>query len=274
LPLQRAIRGEVVGGQELDIRFDDGTSITIIAHAAPIRDDSGTIQGAVGAAIDISERKRQQQHRELLLNELNHRVKNTLATVQSLAMQTLRNASNVKEGRQAFEARLIALSKAHDVLTREQWEGVGLREIVAEALAAYIGSSQEARLLYQGPEIRLQPKAGLALSMALHELATNAAKYGALSSGAGRVDINWRLDQNEPRGFRLKWSESGGPPVIAPSKRGFGSRLIEQGLSQDLSGTVLLEFAPEGVICTIDAPFDQISRGALRSVSLEGSIGD
>jgi signal transduction histidine kinase/FixJ family two-component response regulator len=257
LPLQRAARGETVENEELDICFDDGTSITLVFEAAPLRDAAGRLQGAVCGAIDITERKRQQEHRELLLNELNHRVKNTLATVQSFAVQTLRTAPTLADGRHAFEARLIALSKGHDVLTRENWQGAGLHEVVAEALAAYVGDARNPRVRFAGPEIRVRPKTALAISMALHELATNAVKHGALSSQAGRVDLSWSID-GEPLMLKLHWAESGGPPVVAPGKRGFGSRLIERGLAQDLGGQVRLEFGPQGVSCAIEAPLEEI----------------
>jgi two-component sensor histidine kinase len=258
LPLQRAVRGEDVRDEELDIHFDDGSSVTLVFQASPIRDASGIIRGAVCGALDITDRKRQERHRELLLNELNHRVKNTLATVQSFAMQTLRNAPSLPEGRAAFDARLIALSKAHDVLVREHWEGAGLHEVVSGALAAYAENGREPRLTYGGPEIRLQPKAALALSMALHELATNAVKHGALSNGAGRIKVDWTLRSDDGYGFQLRWSEAGGPAVAPPRKRGFGSRLIEQGLAQDLAGEVHLEFAPQGITCTIRTSLEEI----------------
>ena len=256
LPLRRAARGETVRNEELDIGFPDGSSLTLVFEAAPIRDASGAIRGAVSGAIDITERKRQQQHRELLLNELNHRVKNTLATVQSFAVQTLRSAPTIADGRRAFEARLIALSKGHDVLTRENWAGAGLREVATEALAAYVGDARNPRVQFDGPEIRLRPSTALAISMALHELATNAVKYGALSSQAGRVRLRWTI-AGEPPTLTLHWAETGGPPVVAPSKRGFGSRLIELGLAQDLGGRVRLDFAADGLVCTIEAPLDE-----------------
>ncbi len=254
LPLQRATRGEEVRDDELEIQFDDGSSTTLIMQASPIRSETGSFQGAVCAAIDISDRKRQERHRELLVNELNHRVKNTLATIQSLAMQTLRSATNLHEGRGAFDARLFALSRAHDVLVRENWESAGLREIVAEALEAYAGPAETRRVTISGPNIRVGPKAALALSMALHELATNAVKYGALSNQNGRVEVTWML-QNR---FELRWQEQGGPPVIAPQRRGFGSRLIEQGLSHDFGANVDLRFEERGVFCSILAPVEEI----------------
>ena len=229
----------------------DGTPGWTFSRAIPILDERGEIVEWFGTATDITERKKQEEHQKLLLNELNHRVKNTLATVQSLAMQTLRGPRTLSEARAALEARLMALSKTHGILTQEQWERAGLREIVSEALAAYTGRAGEQRIWTDGPTIHLEPKAALAVSMALHELATNAAKYGALSSESGRVKVSW---ERGDMGFRLRWEESGGPPVTVPKKQGFGSRLIGQGLPIDLGGKVALDFRPQGVICVIDGP--------------------
>ena len=258
--LERIRRGEKIDHYETVRRRKDGTLLAISLTVSPLTDAKGEIVGASQIARDISERKRQEQHRELLLNELNHRVKNTLATVQSLAMQTLRNSATLAEARDSFEVRLAALAKAHDVLTREAWEGASLNRVVADAVAAYSGDIQASRFRVAGPLVRLRPNAVLALSMALHELATNALKYGALSNGTGSVEINWLLIPGDPRRFRFRWTESGGPPVGMPSRRGFGSRLIEQGLAHDLAGEVRLTFAPAGLVCTIDAPLDEIGQ--------------
>ncbi|WP_198024666.1 ATP-binding protein [Bradyrhizobium sp. Cp5.3] len=254
LPLQRAARGEEVGNEELEIRFADGGSATAIFQASPIVDVTGQFQGAVCAAIDISERKRQERHRELLVNELNHRVKNTLTTVQSFALQTLRNAPSLGEGRRAFDARLIALSKAHDVLVRENWESAELREVVIEALGAY-AEGADGRIAIAGPDLRIKPTAALAISMALHELATNAVKYGALSRGSGKIQVGWDVGEH----FELRWIERGGPTVVVPSRRGFGTRLIQQGLPHEFGGAqVELGFEREGVVCVIRAPLHEI----------------
>ncbi|OAF02381.1 hypothetical protein AYJ54_26960 [Bradyrhizobium centrolobii] len=266
LPLQRAARGEEVGNEELEIRFDDGASATAIFQASPIVDPTGQFQGAVCAAIDISERKRQERHRELLVNELNHRVKNTLTTVQSFALQTLRNAPSLGEGRKAFDARLIALSKAHDVLVRENWESAELREVVVEALGAY-AEGADGRIAIGGPDLRIRPTAALAISMALHELATNAVKYGAFSSGSGKIQVGWDVDDY----FELRWIERGGPAVVAPSRRGFGTRLIQQGLPHEFGGAhVDLRFEREGVVCVIRAPLREI-RANLAAYGLEAA---
>jgi len=259
--LERVRRGEKIDPYETMRRRKDGALLDVSLTVSPLADAQGRIVGISTIAHDISERKRQQRLRELLMHELNHRVKNTLATVQSLAMQTLRHAASLAEGRAAFEARLMALAKAHDVLTREHWEGASLDKVVADAVAVYSGDVQESRLRVAGPLVRLRPKAVLALSMALHELATNAVKYGALSNATGRVEITWRLIPGDPRRFQLRWAESGGPPVEAPRRRGFGSQLIEQGLAYDLAGKARLIFASAGLVYTIDAPLDQIRVG-------------
>lgn len=259
--LERIRRGEKIDHYETVYRRKDGSPVEISLTASPVRDAGGKLVGASKIARDISERKRHQRHRELLINELNHRVKNTLATVQSLAIQTLRNAATLAEARDTFEARLMALAKAHDVLTREHWEAADLEKLVADAMAPHAGDIREPRFRIAGPSVRLRPKAALALSMALHELATNAAKYGALSNSTGGVEISWRVVPGDPTRFQLRWAEVGGPPVEAPRRRGFGSRLIEQGLSQDLGGEVRLDFAGPGVVCMIEALLDEVAAG-------------
>ena len=214
-------------------------------------------------AADLIERKQseealrqREEHQKLLVNELNHRVKNTLAIVQSMAMQTLRNNVDTREARAQFDARLIALSRAHDILTRESWEGAVLAEIIGEAVAPHCGPGAD-RFELDGPKVWLSPKHALALAMGLHELCTNAAKYGALSNDAGRVKIEWFVGGlNGGRELRIRWIEIGGPKVGTPSRRGFGSQLIERGLSQDLGGEVRIDFVPTGVICAISATLE------------------
>ena len=256
LPLRRAVLGEIITNEEMELRFADGTRRAGLVQAAPVRDASGQIVGAVSAGLDITERKRTEEHRQLLLNELNHRVKNTLATVQSIAAQSFRLATTDASGREMFEARLLALSRAHDVLTDESWEGANLNEIVAQAIWPYRGGDP-GRFEVNGPPVRLMAKMALSISMALHELATNAAKYGALSNEHGRVNISWSTRrQGQDRQLRLEWLESGGPPVIPPKRRGFGSRLIERGLAQELGGETKLEYRPTGLWCEITAKLD------------------
>lgn len=208
---------------------------------------------------DNTEVRRAAERQALLIDELNHRVKNTLAIVQSMAMQTLRSCPSTADAREALEARLVSLAKAHDILTSGQWRGGDLCELVTGALEAYSGNSGVPRFDIHGPPVRLRPKSLLALSMAVHELATNAMKYGALSNESGRVEISWDLGEAVPQRFRFHWKERGGPPVEQPRKRGFGSRLVEEGLGQDIAAEVHLSFAGEGLECTIEAPVGEIT---------------
>lgn len=201
-----------------------------------------------GVMRDVTERTRAEEQQRLMVNELNHRVKNTLATVQSVALQTLRNAVSLDSARGALNERLLALAKAHDVLTRESWEGADLADIVESAIEAHAAG---ARVTAAGPRVRLAPKRAVALAMALHELFTNAAKYGALTTDGGGVDIAWSSGQRSGD-LRLVWREHGGPVVASPDRRGFGVRMIN-GLARDLAGEARLEFRPEGLRCTISA---------------------
>jgi two-component sensor histidine kinase len=192
--------------------------------------------------------------KDLLIDELNHRVKNTLTTVQSIASQTLRNAPTIDHASSAIESRLIALSQVHNVLTTQSWAHVGLHAIVAQAVEPY-RSRGENRIHVQGPPVQIPPRMALALAMALQELATNAVKYGALSNEIGQISIKWMLNgaPDEHR-LHLLWQESEGPPVHEPARRGFGTRLIERSLAHDLDGEVRIDFAPTGVVCSVDAP--------------------
>jgi two-component sensor histidine kinase len=180
----------------------------------------------------------------LLINELNHRVKNTLATVQSMAAMTMGRDPSGDQAR-AFEGRLFALSRAHDVLTRGAWERADLAEVVKEAIGPFADGG---RIIAQGPTVTLSPQQALALSMALHELGTNASKYGSLSAPSGQVAIDWSLNGE---GLDFRWTESGGPPVAPPTRRGFGSRLLETALARELDGDVRLTFDPAGLSCRL-----------------------
>ena len=227
----------------------------------PGMEDLRLVEVGTHTAALVIERKRAEAHRELLIHELNHRVKNTLATVQSVVALTLRN-SEPGAVRESREERLIAMSQAHDVLTRENWESADIREVVSSAVAAY---SDEGRFEIEGVNIRLKPGAALAISMALHELVTNAVKYGALSNEEGRVSVRWWSapdgGQSESGHFYLSWMETGGPPVQTPKRRGFGSRLIEEGLAHDLGGRVRLEFSQTGLTFDLDALLSEVRSG-------------
>jgi PAS domain S-box-containing protein len=232
----------------------DGHEVWVEVAASRVDDAAGQPLYGIRVVRDISERRKAEEHQQLLIHELNHRVKNTLATVQSIATQTLRNSGASQEAREALESRLIALSRAHDVLTRENWEGALLHDIVADVIQPY-RSDREGRIRCQGGKVHLVPRMALALSLALHELATNAAKYGALSNGTGEVSLTWMVDHTStPALLLLRWQEKGGPAVKPPTRKGFGSRLIERSLAQDLGGEVRIEYAPTGLVCSVEAP--------------------
>jgi two-component sensor histidine kinase len=205
----------------------------------------------------IERRDEAVRHQELLINELNHRVKNTLATVQAIAQQTLHGDSPSKEAAQTFTERIIALGRAHDVLTKENWTGANVSEITMTIVGAHCGPGSS-RLRTSGPEVRLNAKQALALSMAFHELCTNALKYGALSNSSGYIDLRWSIDTAEGEVFLLiLWQERDGPTTRPPKRRGFGMLLIEEALAQDLGGAVKIDFSPIGVVCTIKALLSQ-----------------
>ena len=232
----------------LRVRKDGSTFYADVTITAVFED--GKLRGFGKVTRDITERRRAEQQQRLLLDELNHRVKNTLATVQSITRQTLQKGVSLEEFRDAFEARLVALSHTHNLLTAGSWEGAPLRDIIAAELSPYL-QVDAANLTASGPDVYLRPKPAVALGMALHELATNAAKHGAFSIPTGRVKLSW--SKSGPL-LRLEWKESGGPPVQAPKRKGFGSRLLERGLAHELGGKTRLDFAPAGLRCTIEIP--------------------
>ena len=240
-------------------------------------------QALSGAAAAIDEREqeraRSEAQRQLLINELDHRVKNTLAIVQSIVHQTLRADTSDSAARQAITGRLVALAQTHDVLTRESWKGAELNELVVQALRPYGERSHS-----NGPRVSLPPRLAISLAMALHELATNAAKYGSLSNASGMVEIEWktvptpnsktpavweRNAQSKIGGMQpssepaaaptsprlvLRWTERGGPSVKPPTRQGFGSRLLRRGLPAEIGVSVAIELNPGGLLCVIEAP--------------------
>ena len=224
-------------------------------EARPRRSRRGEFLGMIGVNIDVTEREEAAAQRELLLAEMSHRVKNTLAVVQAIARQTFKQAEAPAAGR-AFEGRLAALAAAHDLLTRESWDSAPLTRLAADALRA--DDERLARVTLSGPEVLLPPRRAVAMTLALHELFTNALKYGALSNAAGRVALAWQ--RTGDGGLRLAWTESGGPRVTPPQRRGFGSVLIERALAHDCGATVRLEYPPEGLICTIEMPLASVAR--------------
>jgi PAS domain S-box-containing protein len=258
---------------EFRLRAADGEYRWFLVRVAPVRGPDGRVERWVGTCTDVDPRHKAEERQSLLVNELNHRVKNSLAVALALADQTRRACEAANHPAERFhgdfQTRIVALAAAHDLLTREHWEGAPLTKLVRTALAPHAGkadASAASRVSASGPPVRLAPETAIALAMAMHELATNAAKHGALSVPAGRVEVAWRVEPAAPDGRKggaagrvlvLEWSEHGGPAVAGPPKRrGFGSRLIERGLPIQLGrgGTVDLDFAPEGLRCRIRAP--------------------
>lgn len=256
-------RGEIDGyTREKRYVTKDGTIVWIELAASIVRGGAGARSFSVRIVRDISERRRAEEHQRLLLNELNHRVKNTLAIVQSLAQQSFKGGAVPHEPIAAFEGRLGALSAAHDLLTQSNWEAASIRSIISAALLPF--QCSESSVAMVGPDVLLPPQTSVSLALAIHELATNAAKYGALSLPTGRVNIRWEIVEDR---LRWEWTECGGPPVSLPKNRGFGTRMIERALAAELSGDVKIEFLPTGVACLLDAPLPRLD-GSARSSSL------
>ena len=235
-------------------RHKDGRWVWIEGQPRFIFDARGQLVAIQDSVRDITERKAAEERQTLMVHELNHRVKNTLATVQSVAMQTQKSADDPAAFVRAFNSRVAALAHSHDLLTQNAWSGAGLRELVAEHIKAH-QRADGARFSLAGPEVRVTPKTAVALGMALGELATNAAKYGALSADEGSVTVSWeRIWNGDAPCLRLIWRERGGPPVEPPQRRGFGARLIERGLTHELGGWAHLSFDREGAACEIEFP--------------------
>jgi PAS domain S-box-containing protein len=234
-------------------RVADGRMRIFRTTACPYFSAGGVLMGMIGVNVDITGETEAAAHRELVFGELNHRVKNTLALVQAMARQTLKGAGAAPFAA-AFEGRLANLAVAHGLLTRANWEAVPLGELISDALM--LGRDPRRRVEAEGPEVSLAPKQALAIAMALHELQTNAAKHGALSVDAGRVEVGWSVE-GEPPTLCLTWRERGGPPVTEPAKRGFGLFMIERILAQDLGGEVEVAFAPDGLVCRIRAGLER-----------------
>ena len=236
-----------VRDREVIVERPDGTRINVLANVEPLFDEAGHLVGAISCIQDITELTIAQRQQRSLVDELNHRVKNTLATVQSLASQTLGSTAGVAA--RAFELRLLALSRTHDLLTRTQWESADLLDI-----ARTICAPDHKPVRIDGPSTSLPPRIALSLAMVLHELLTNAVQHGALSGTEGSVDLFWRVYDGR---LHLDWREQGGPAASEPSRRGFGTRLFERTVVNELRGAASLDFNPSGVHCTMDIALPQ-----------------
>jgi PAS domain S-box-containing protein len=213
--------------------------------------DAGQVTAIFVQGYDVTDEVEASDAQKLLINELNHRVKNTLAIVQGLAAQSFRNLEGADEGLAALDARLNALAAAHSLLTESNWEAARVENTIAGAIQATVGSEAH-RVSLAGPSLSLPPQTTVSLAMLVHELSTNALKYGALSNDSGTVAVEWQVkEEAESRQLQIDWRESGGPPVEAPTRRGFGTRLIERGLSTEGAARASIEFDPGGLRCTV-----------------------
>lgn len=255
---QRLLTAAIESGEEYDAEYrlelPGRDPWWINVRGQVVVRSGGRPRRMAGVVLDVTERRRvvvaleeAEGRQRLLIDELQHRVKNTLATVQSIARQTARGIVGGEDFLQAYEARLVALSRTHDALTRGVWEKASLSDLLLQELSPH--AEEQYRL--DGPDVSLRPKQALALGMVFHELATNAAKHGALCQTQGCVQVNWRLERDV---LEVTWRERGGPPVRPPSRRGFGSRLIKAALETELRGSADLEFAPDGLSCRLSVP--------------------
>ncbi|KHL26606.1 histidine kinase [Croceibacterium mercuriale] len=227
----------------------------------------GTPLIVVGTSQDVTARRQAEDHRALLANELSHRVKNTLATLQSIVAQTIRNANSLEAAGETLSARIMSMAAANDLLINERWESAPITDLFRRALAPF-GVDDADRFYLSGPDVRLQPRVAIAFALALHELATNASKYGALSLADGSVTIDWQVvTDTRPASLQVIWTEEGGPAVTPPDRLGFGSRLIERVLALEIGGTAKLDYRPEGVVFTAEAPLPDVLEEATASAA-------
>jgi PAS domain S-box-containing protein len=241
-------------GKEAVLERKDGTRIPFLAFPSLLRDGSQKVIGAVNMMIDISERRQAEERQKSLMDELNHRVKNTLATVQSLAANTAREAAVPPAMRQAFEGRLITLSRTHDQLTRTGWQTADLSSIIGEIFAPYLHGITD-RITISGKPVSVVPRQALALAMVFNELAANALRHGSLSVADGRLRLSWLVKRWRGRlMLRLEWKETGGPPASTPDKKGFGTRLIERSIVNELRGAADLKYGRGGLSASIKIP--------------------
>jgi PAS domain S-box-containing protein len=242
-------------------RRKDGRLIDVAINVAPMYDDAGRLVGISSMNRDISERKARERHIEFLMRELAHRSKNLLAVVQAIAGQTARNSPNVEEFQKRFSQRVFAMALSHDLLLASDWNGAAMADLVHAQLAPFADEASS-RISASGPDLEIKPEAVQGITLALHELATNAAKYGALSVPEGRVAIAWevrRAASGEAR-FRMSWRETGGPPVMPPERKGFGHTVISQMVASSLRAQVALDYAAAGVSWTLDAPVSSVTQ--------------
>lgn len=245
-----AIKDQVTLESEYRIRHDSGEWRWSAARGVPFADESGSVRGWVCMNLDITRRHDAETIRETLIEELNHRVRNTLTIVKSLASQTRRHTTSIEEFGEALDGRFQALGTAHTLLANSKWGGTELGELIRQQVMLYCPRSE--LLTTSGPSVTILPKKALALTLIIHELAANAAKFGALSSDDGHLDVTWTIDtEDAEQWITLDWRESGGPTVTAPTRSGFGTQLVDFSVAHEFQGRVERDFADDGLICTL-----------------------
>jgi two-component sensor histidine kinase len=239
--------GVSIHNREIVVERSDGSRGVVLVNIVAIKNGSGNVLGAVNCFQDVTERKRGERQIATLAGEAEHRAKNILATVQAaVSLSQSDSADGLKE---AIEGRIQALAKVHTLFIQSRWQGAELSSIVTQELAPYLRDG-EPRVRIDGPALVLEPKTAQAIAVALHELATNAAKYGALSDGGGRVEVAWSCAEER---LNLRWTERGGPPVTTPTRQGFGTHIVGR-IIREQSGEMRLDWDPAGLLCQIDLP--------------------
>jgi PAS domain S-box-containing protein len=249
--MQAAIRDRTSARVKGRYRRHDGVFRVLETVARPNFRANGTFDGMIGVNVDVTEREEAEQHSRLLINELNHRVKNTLAVVQAVARQTFRTEATRGNQQQTFEGRLAALAQAHNLLAAENWRSASLEEVARKSVNGDAG----VRIRIAGPPVELQPRQAVTAAMALHELYTNAVKHGSLRTPEGMVTLEWKFVTEPTHVLFMQWAEQGSEPIEPPTHRGFGSTMIEQALGADLDADVAMDYLPGGLVCTVRARF-------------------
>jgi len=259
--IEKAVVGNHEDDPEICYRRKDGSQFWASISVNPVKDEHGRIVQHFASFVDLTSYKAEQATCKLLIDELNHRVKNTLATVQSIVRQALKTATDPAVIRGSIESRIFALSRSHDILSRANWKGAGLHDLVDAALEPFaVADGAVEHFNVEGFNLELPPKAALALGIAFHELATNAFKYGAFSNDSGTVSVSWEIESGpSEKRLLLHWREKDGPKVTPPTRKGFGSQVMERGLAHELHGEVHVNYASTGVVCTLNVPLPNIA---------------
>ncbi len=253
--LKEEVADVIRSGQQVEheVEARNGAVQTLLMRMLPYRDENERIEGAVLTFVDITERKQSEERLSAMVSELNHRVKNNLASVQAMVRQAAKRTDTREELLEVLEGQLHAMSTAHDILSRREWEGACLDELAEAVLMPFTGSGSD-RLKIEGPDVALRAETAVALGLVLQELATNAGKYGAWAGERGAVSLAWDHDTREDGGLRIVWSECGGPPVTPPDRLGFGLQFVERSATHELRGDCAYEFPAEGFRCTLEIP--------------------